>query len=695
MPQMPTYEYQSLRTGANGEIRLLRLLPESARDPEMVAKIETVPVNETNWPRYEAVSYTCVTPDCRTVQTVDEVRGTEDDVFKHNLATLLNHLRLRDRPRLLWIDAICVNPEDPVERSDHVKKAGSIFRRAGRVIVWLGQEEKWSTLALRTMDHLGSQIEIDWRSSTMRPKSTASFPGVAHWSDVNAPLPYDWTTWSAIFYLLQRPWFDRLWIRQEVRLPSSTAVILQCGNETMTWEHFRRAIYCLRAKLNVPDISGTFKQRIKHVRKLCEPFSFVRLDILTNRTLDCKCSDPRDRVFAFLESAYPPGAKVDIEPDYTKTVGEVYQDVAVEHIKKGRSLGILKHCCMRDEDSELAGSIPYWAVPTELLVWNVPSWVPDWSMGRVSFDLPFINACSGALGFSRFDGTGVLEVLGIDLGAVRGSQAIIPPRDTASDMFKLLKRLVPHSLDDRVRYVAGGSWGDAFLRTFCCNFFDDTFSPPSPSLPNFQGVKEAFLKRLASSEEEINTSSSTPSPALASYLHYTRGYAAERCFFQRSRRYIGLGPQKTQVGDHVFVIFGCETPLVLRKSTLVEKAWQVVGSCYVPGVEDGQVFLGGLHQRYRRIIRFEATLGGLVPDFIDQPMQEVLVEDPRLGPLPTGWNVQRNKHKKPRYMYTHDGDDCKNKAGDAPAAQWTYNDPRLTVKALKQRGVDFQLVRLV
>jgi len=69
------------------------------------------------------------------------------------------------------------------------------------------------------------------------------------------------------------------------------------------------------------------------------------------------CSDPRDKVFALL-SLIRPGEKIKIEPDYTKSVYEVYQDVMVQFITAG-GLQLLSTIEMHEN---LEG---------------VPSWVPD------------------------------------------------------------------------------------------------------------------------------------------------------------------------------------------------------------------------------------------------------------------------------------------------------------------------------
>ncbi len=51
-----------------------------------------------------------------------------------NLAEALPYLRLEDRSRTLWIDAICVNQSDIAERTSQVKKMADIFSKVIRVV---------------------------------------------------------------------------------------------------------------------------------------------------------------------------------------------------------------------------------------------------------------------------------------------------------------------------------------------------------------------------------------------------------------------------------------------------------------------------------------------------------------------------------------------------------------------------------
>ncbi|KAK0753533.1 hypothetical protein B0T18DRAFT_313151, partial [Schizothecium vesticola] len=56
------------------------------------------------------------------------------------------------------ISAICINQDDPKERSEQVSRIGDIFSLTDRMIVWLGPGDNSSRQALLTLGHLGSRI---------------------------------------------------------------------------------------------------------------------------------------------------------------------------------------------------------------------------------------------------------------------------------------------------------------------------------------------------------------------------------------------------------------------------------------------------------------------------------------------------------------------------------------------------------
>ena len=238
-PSLPApYQYKPLNDDLK-EIRLLNLHRGDFK-ADIHISIDTVSLAPDNNPTYEALSYVWGSLE----NPIDIQVGAHTLAVTHNLAEALPYLRYRDKPRVLWIDAICVNQQDLKERSCQVRRMADLYRLAERVVVWLGPEKKDSGYGLRVLRDLSSKITADWLHETLEPKSHGTDE---HWADVNKDLPYGDKEFRAINSLLSCPWFERLWIWQEIRLAKSNAIMI-CGSDTIPWECFRTTLFCLCLK---------------------------------------------------------------------------------------------------------------------------------------------------------------------------------------------------------------------------------------------------------------------------------------------------------------------------------------------------------------------------------------------------------------------------------------------------------------
>ena len=66
----------------------------------------------------------------------------------------------------------------------------------------------------------------------------------------------------------------------------------------------------------------------------------------------------------------------------------------------------------------------------------------------------------------------------------------------------------------------------------------------------------------------------------------------DRRLFKTDRGYIGVAPKASKTGDHVFILGGAPSPVVLRDiGEFEDEGHRVVvtlGHCYVDGIMDGQ-----------------------------------------------------------------------------------------------------------
>ena len=143
----------------------------------------------------------------------------------------------------------------------------TIYRRSRRIVVWLGLKDSSSDLALSTLTYIGAQIE--WTQENWRIRSPDAEQ--VDWYKSRYALPYDQGTFDAILQLLRRPWFDRLWVMQEIQLSNKFAIV-QCGKNQVPWSLFRRGILCLRNKVG---LSRELFERSRHVSDVAHACSKV------------------------------------------------------------------------------------------------------------------------------------------------------------------------------------------------------------------------------------------------------------------------------------------------------------------------------------------------------------------------------------------------------------------------------------
>jgi hypothetical protein len=357
------YQYVPLNEEAD-EIRLLTLLPGTFSS-EIRLRLDITPFTQHRVPKFEAVSYAWGSTE-NPVNVFIGKSGRETLTVTQNLAKALPYLRHKDKPRILWIDAICVDQQNPKERGHQVKRMANIYSKAVKVLIWLGLESDDSSRAMDCLNYIASKVKVDFDTSSMWPTTNDT-----HWGDMRVALTLDEVDVMAVFRFTQRPWFGRLWIWQEALLASGKTEVM-CGSRSIPWVALRTAVFCLYAKPKPWLLFGQqleFWARIEAICNLCRGKKDYSIEEIIDKTKSCICSDPRDKIYALLSLLWP-GDGNGIEPDYTKSVYEVYQHAALSLIQATRRLAVLNTVEIHEH---LEG---------------VPSWVPN-----VSTFLSFHTLC--------------------------------------------------------------------------------------------------------------------------------------------------------------------------------------------------------------------------------------------------------------------------------------------------------------
>lgn len=600
---MAPYQHSPLNESLN-EIRVVTLHPGDF-SADLHVSIHTVPLTLENPPIYEALSYAWGTTE-NPVEV--KVGPSRDDTLAitQNLAIALPYLRYENRIRTLWIDAICINQQDLRERSSQVKIMGDIFRLADRVNVWLGTEKDNSAQVLEILSNLSSEIKVNFAQRTMAPASSGSTP---HWSDTTILFPYSHDELDNIDILLHRSWFSRLWVWQEILLARDNAMFV-CGWNTITWQSLRQAIFCLNYKHWAGD-HPSLESRTNEIRSISDAYLSDRVFCeIIRRTASCKCSDPRDRIYAnlsLLDRSYKP---INVEPDYSKTTAQVYQNLVLQYVDHYESLEILAYCELQND------------TPAEM-----PTWVPNWAVAETATP---VRGAGDACGYSdaeaEYERGEILSATGVISATILRAEdtGIQDTNTTYEGLVDKIRRFAPRNIAHSP-YVAGGSLVDAFCSTICTNMFSNLYRPSRPRYPQFEKSRDFLLAILEHSSQAFPLTSGS---AVSEYLDLVRHFCYRRSFITTEEGHIGLAPKSSKPGDQVCVLLGCPRPLVLRPTPGLQ--YQVVGECHVHGLGEAEAFLGPLPENYKSVHIYDEESKTYAWAFMDKETGNTQYQDPRM-----------------------------------------------------------------
>jgi len=176
--------------------------------------------------RYEALSYAWGNLEVCNSIYCDGKRIS----IPSNLHSALCHLRYSTKVRVLWADALCIDQSDWNERGQQVKFMKAIYSRAQGVLVWVGEETKDVEKALQTLSRCApswTMYNDDFVLQRRYDRNRAGFD----FSTMYSATFFSNIEWEPVVQLLERPWFTRVWVLQEVA--HARNVTLVCGNQSI------------------------------------------------------------------------------------------------------------------------------------------------------------------------------------------------------------------------------------------------------------------------------------------------------------------------------------------------------------------------------------------------------------------------------------------------------------------------------
>ncbi|KJZ75174.1 hypothetical protein HIM_05368 [Hirsutella minnesotensis 3608] len=656
IPTRKEYELDSLRT----LISRPWVIDEIENGPPVVfnvvtGEVHSLPLYGTSdstvihvEPQYEALSYTWGEEDTTdVVHVLEDEAGSAVDValrklpVRRNLAAALRSLRDKKNVRVFWIDAICINQDDISERNAQVARMTDIYRAACRVVAWLGVEGNDSTNAFETLGHISAQLEVT-KGGRIIASPSAVDPTI--WRN-DTPVQLPDRTWQALFSLVDRPWFYRLWCWQEIKLGSQRA-FLQCGKDEIMWPSFWKAILCLHNKDEIP--SNDFREKCRHIVYLQHDSTLSPLSIVLDLSRSKGCADPRDKIYGLL-GLTPTRFADGIVVDYGLPVETIFKQAFLAHLESTDRLELLKHCKLSTR--RISG----------------PSWVPDWS--ATDFAAPVLSEQLSS-GLSRawytYKAPNILQVTGKTFSALQtvGPAASKVTRDTLRVVAKWSS-----CLPRQKNYPTGETIEEAFALTLCMNRTRERH-PYNHFLSTLEWVET--IKRVIAAD----------GAAEDDFLHYSREIGnliqkvRDRRLIITDNGYIGTAPSGAEPGDVIAILLGTYAPIVLRPVNA--NRYLVVGECYVHGLADSVGYIGPLPRGWQVIIRGDAV-GRQMQRFLNISTGEETLDDPRLPKLLSAW--ERTAYKR------GDGDPaifdrfCNRLTGEV-----INYDPRLSPDGLRSLG---------
>jgi len=143
---------------SRGKIRVLEVAPASFGEP-VECTMKRISLLDDPVPAYETISYCWGAP--RHPSTI-KLNGHQIHVPASSEAAI-RRMRLSDRPRVLWIDAICIDQSSTTERSAQVAFMAAVYSTAKHNLIYLGEDD--DDMAIRGMKALENVVE-DMRVAT-------------------------------------------------------------------------------------------------------------------------------------------------------------------------------------------------------------------------------------------------------------------------------------------------------------------------------------------------------------------------------------------------------------------------------------------------------------------------------------------------------------------------------------------------
>lgn len=357
------------------EIRVLKLLPSASFDTRLECRLVHRPLYGDSH-GYEALSYVWGQPKFTAGITLNN----EPYFITPNLELAMRHLRRPSVERTLWVDALCINQHDLVERSQQVLLMKDIYARCTADLAWMPTHQGSSQLSWQ-ISRLHKAFELIRRISFKDAETLAKMRDGPTRTELEGrkivPGAFLLNVEEQEALIAAFGYTDiwhRIWTMQE--LAHAPQVKLVAGPHELDWSVVAKflgdrpyadafhAAFGHRGGGRALDLFFSGLVRVYDQRRALSDGNYksTLLDVLA-RFQHNRATDPRDCVYGVLGLVT---GQHGVVVDYTKSVTQLFVDTVVTLINASQDLDIL---CQTAWMTRSRSENPH----------RLPSWVPDFS----------------------------------------------------------------------------------------------------------------------------------------------------------------------------------------------------------------------------------------------------------------------------------------------------------------------------
>lgn len=493
-----------------------------------------------------------------------------------NVFAALARIRSETEHRRIWVDALCINQDDGVEKTAQVHMMHRIYRNCVECLIWMGEID-------------ASALALSPEEATDAARGALDAVHILAGRNLEDPTPATLVTKQqkaraghALYALLHTAWWNRIWTVQEATSPRAARVLW--GPLSIPWDLLTSAAERLIRGQHPPTEILAFEDFFPGDGN----YSFVTAPILglvwaagwvvaPHPPLEMlwrfryrDSTDPRDKVYVILnlvEKGTFPLPSV-TESDYGVDVAVLYTRVMLDLLRD--EWGLRPLIGMRGERKSVAG-LPSWVVD-----WSIPRdpgmavaafWEHDKFWGKYTADrgLPMLDGDRLTMG--EF-GEGVLNLNGVFFEKILVCGGVIKREESEERLREMVDEVIDAAVKERLMFRVVG---EIYWREVLVSIVGGGYGNPEDIFEGATG--DAFWRN--------------------EMLRFQRLFITENGV-------VGLGPSGACAGDEVWILSGGRSPFLfapfqyegddngLKKDEEASYHYTFKGDVFIPGIMSGE-----------------------------------------------------------------------------------------------------------